>query len=110
MGCRVSVTLDGEYPTVVNSKKETEHVIRLAQTTFGKEHFSQADVPICASEDFSYFLHEKPGCFFALGTLKPGEKPNGLHTSKYNYNDDMIATGAFFWLKLVEDRLCTKIL
>ena len=30
MGCRVQVSLDGEYPTVVNSPQETQHVIRLA--------------------------------------------------------------------------------
>lgn len=33
-----------------------------------------------------------------------------LHTSTYDYNDDLIATGAYFFLKIVEDRLKINIL
>ena len=40
-----------------------------------------------------------------LGTMKKGEKPKTLHTCDYNYNDNMIATGSYFYLKIVEDRL-----
>ena len=62
-----------------------------------------------AGEDFAFFLHDKPGCFFALGTMKPGTKPGTLHTSDYNFNDDMVATGGYFWVRVVEDRLGVKI-
>lgn len=58
-----------------------------------------------ASEDFSYFLHEKPGAFFALGTMQEGKRMTYLHTSHYNFNDNLIATGAYFFLRIVEDRL-----
>ncbi len=68
------------------------------------------DLPLSASEDFSFFLKEKPGCFFALGTLKPGNKIYTLHSSDYNFNDDMVATGGYFWVKLVEDRLDVKLM
>ena len=70
---------------------------------------SEKDLPLMASEDFSYFLKAKPGCFFALGTLKPGKTPKTLHHSDYNFNDDMVATGGYFWTRLVEDRLNVKI-
>ena len=63
-----------------------------------------------AAEDFSYFLHEKPGCFFALGTMKEGTPLQTLHTSRYDYNDDLIATGAYFFLRILEDRLSIKVL
>ena len=33
-----------------------------------------------------------------------------LHTSTYDYNDDLIATGAYFFIKIVEDRLKINIL
>jgi hypothetical protein len=33
-----------------------------------------------------------------------------LHTSTYDYNDNMIASGAYFYIKIVEDRLGVKIL
>lgn len=57
-----------------------------------------------AAEDFSYYLQERPGCFYMLGIRKPGEN-YVLHTSHYNYNDSMIASGAYMFVKIVEDRL-----
>lgn len=62
-----------------------------------------------AAEDFSYFIEKVPGCFFALGIGKEGEKLKTLHTSDYNYNDELIATGAYFFLRIVEDRLKIKL-
>jgi metal-dependent amidase/aminoacylase/carboxypeptidase family protein len=61
------------YPATVNHKEPTEHVTRLAKKWFGEKHFSQDDLPMSAAEDFSYFMHEAPGCFFALGTMKYGK-------------------------------------
>jgi metal-dependent amidase/aminoacylase/carboxypeptidase family protein len=65
-------------------------------------------LPITAAEDFSYYLLERPGCFYMLGIKKPGENYE-LHTSHYNYNDSMIASGAYMFLRIVEDRLRCRI-
>ena len=80
---KVEVTFEERYPPVVNHKKETEHVIRLTKKWFGEEYSTDDKLPLSASEDFSYFLEEKPGCFFMLGTMKPDEisKPKTLHDS-----------------------------
>jgi hypothetical protein len=42
--------------------------------------------------------------------MKEGKQLMTLHTSTYDYNDDLIATGAYFFLKIVEDRLKVIIL
>ena len=63
-----------------------------------------------ASEDFSFFLEKKPGCFFALGTMKEGKQLMTLHTSTYDYNDDLIASGAYFFNRIIEDRLGVRYL
>jgi hippurate hydrolase len=110
MNCTTKIELDRLYPSVVNPPTETNHIKRLATKWFGPSHVSDVDLPAMASEDFSYFLQEKPGCFFALGTLKPGHQPKTLHTSDYNFNDDMVATGGYFWLRVIEDRLNVKLL
>ena len=110
MECKADVTIIRKYPAVINHPKETSHIKRLAIKWFGAQHFSEEDLPISASEDFSYFLQEKPGCFFALGTMKPGTEPRTLHSSDYDFNDDLVATGAYFWLRLVEDRLSVNLL
>ena len=58
------------YPAVVNHPEQTDHIIRLAKKYIGEENFSNAELPMMASEDFSYFLEEKPGCFFLVGSMK----------------------------------------
>jgi len=63
-----------------------------------------------AAEDFSFFLENKPGCFFLLGTMKENTELQGLHQSNYNYNDDLIPTGAYFFTRIVEDRLGVSII
>ena len=110
MECKAEVEITRLYPAVVNPAIETEHVKRLGAKWFGPQHVTDEDLPITASEDFSYFLHERPGCFFSLGTRKPGTVPRTLHSSNYDFNDDMVATGGYFWIRLVEDRLGVNLL
>jgi hippurate hydrolase len=63
---------------------------------------------VTASEDFSFFLLEKPGAFFCLGTWRKDDE--SLHSSTYDFNDKVLATGALFWIRLVENRLNVKLL
>jgi hippurate hydrolase len=66
-------------------------------------------LPLTASEDFSYFLEERPGCFYMLGIQRPGEN-YCLHTSYFDYNDSMIASGSLMFVRIIEDRLGAKII
>ncbi len=38
--CTAEVEIEDEYNPVINHKEQTNHVIRLAKTHFGEEHFS----------------------------------------------------------------------
>ena len=62
--------------------------------------------PSMASEDFSYMLQARPGCYVWLG-IDPGENKNvfSLHSSNYDFNDDVLPTGAAYWATLVENEL-----
>ena len=110
MNCTADLQIIRQYPSVVNHPTEAEHVRRLALKWFGPQHVTDEDLPMTVSEDFSYFLLEKPGCFFMLGTLKEGDEPITLHTNTYNFNDDMLASGGYFWVRIIEDRLNVKLL
>lgn len=109
MGCVAHVELIETYPAVVNHKNETQHVIRIAKANFGEEKVKGDGLPLTASEDFSYYLKERPGCFYILGIKRAGMKYS-LHTSYFDYNDSMIASGALLFVRIVEDRLQTTIL
>mmetsp|Transcript_15734 Transcript_15734/g.24186 ORF Transcript_15734/g.24186 Transcript_15734/m.24186 type:complete len:106 (+) Transcript_15734:934-1251(+) len=71
--CEAEVKMEDMYPPVKNHPEQTNRVIALAKENFGEENFSQDEIPLLASEDFSFFLQEKPGCFFFLGTMHEGQ-------------------------------------
>jgi len=54
--------------------------------------------PLAGSEDFAYYLQRKPGCFFRLGN---GDGAS-LHNPRYDFNDEILTTGAAYWTRLVE--------
>ena len=45
-----------------------------------------------------------------LGSMKAGEVTKILHTSTYDFNDSIIGSGAYFWTRLIEDRMAVKLL
>eukprot|EP00347_Sterkiella_histriomuscorum_P014900 403359085 len=108
--CVAEVTLIPGYAAVINHEKQVDIFKRVATKYFGEDKVNEKDLPLTASEDFSYFLHQKPGCFFMLGTKKAGEPTKVLHTSTYDYNDSVIGSGAYLYVRLVEDRFGVKIL
>jgi hippurate hydrolase len=95
-----SVTIDYEhgYPVVINSEKETAFAIDVLKELVGDEKVGVCPM-IPGSEDFAYFLEHKPGCFLRLGN---GENSPILHSSKYDFNDDSLTTGAAMWARLTE--------
>lgn len=109
MGCVAHVDLEDMYPAVINHKNETQHVIRVASANFGADKVKSDDLPLTASEDFAYYLEKCPGCFYILGINCPGMKYS-LHTSFFDYNDSMIASGGLLFVRIVEDRLQAKIM
>jgi len=54
--------------------------------------------PTLGGEDFSYMLERRPGAFIFMGN---GDT-HGLHTPRYDFNDEAIPYGASYWAKLVE--------
>jgi len=107
--CKAEVDIVDLYPPTVNHKEQTQHVIRVANKYVGGEHVKSDDLPVAGSEDFSYYLENRPGCFFMLGTRVAGND-YFCHTSRYDYNDSMIPTGALMFVGIVEDRLAAKII
>ena len=64
------------------------------------------------AEDFAFMLNEVPGCYAFIGNgneehRNPGHGagPCTLHNASYDFNDEILALGASFWVKLVEAAL-----
>ena len=92
------------YPVTVNSEKETEQAIQAAKAIVGEDCVNLSPVASMGSEDFSFMLQEKPGCYIWLGNGS-GEGGCLLHNPHYDFNDEILSVGASYWVKLVEMQL-----
>ncbi|MDI4646455.1 M20 metallopeptidase family protein [Cohnella hashimotonis] len=54
------------YPPVVNDPREAARVLRVAAEVHEEGEVRECE-RIMAGEDFSYYLQERPGCFFFVG-------------------------------------------
>ena len=70
--------------------------------------------PTMGAEDFSYFLLEKPGCYFLVANGDGSHREGGhgmgpcmLHNPSYDFNDDLIPLGATAWVRIAERWLTT---
>lgn len=97
-GASVSIDYERGYPVVINSEQETAFATAVVQELVGEDNVGVCPM-IPGSEDFAYFLERKPGCFLRLGN---GENSAILHSSKYDFNDDSLTTGAAMWARLAE--------
>jgi len=105
-GCEFTFTRN--YPPTVNHPRETGFVGELLAELVGAENVKEFE-PTMGAEDFSYFLQEKPGCYFVIGngdgahrTAGHGEGPCVLHNPSYDFNDELIPLGGSMWVRLAE--------
>jgi metal-dependent amidase/aminoacylase/carboxypeptidase family protein len=82
-------------PVVKNDPVLTARMRAVAVELVGAENVVDMDIRMGA-EDFAYYTHVMPGCFYRLGTgdpAKPGTQ-SGLHTAAFDIDEDAMALGA----------------
>ncbi len=95
MGGSVDVRIVKGSPVVTNDPALTARMRALAVQLVGEQHVVDLDIRMGA-EDFAYYTHVMPGCFFRMGTgnpAKPGTQ-GGLHTPGFDIDEDALAIGA----------------
>ncbi|EKV31492.1 Catalyzes the cleavage of p-aminobenzoyl-glutamate to p-aminobenzoate and glutamate, subunit A [Caenispirillum salinarum AK4] len=104
-GVEVSVDYQYGYPPTVNTAGETEAARAVVADTFGAERVLD-QAPVMFAEDFSFFLQEKPGAYGFIGNGEGSEDLGcvGLHNPRYDFNDDILTTGATFFARLAESQ------
>jgi len=100
-GAQIDVRFDQRYPPTVNSPAETELCRQTAAALLGEDKLRQNELPSMGAEDFAYMLQAKPGCYVWLGN-GPGTGGCSLHNPHYDFNDEILAIGIRYWVKLVE--------
>jgi amidohydrolase len=95
MGGTVDVRIVKGSPVVKNDPELTARMRAMAVNLVGMENVVDMDIRMGA-EDFAYYTHVMPGCFFRLGTgnpAKPGTQ-SGLHTAAFDIDEDAMTLGA----------------
>ncbi|HEY9117647.1 MAG TPA: M20 family metallopeptidase, partial [Roseivirga sp.] len=102
LGGSCDVFIDVGYPFLSNDKKTTKRARKAAEEYLGKENVVDLDLWLGA-EDFAYYSHVVPSCFYRLGTGNEEKgTTNGVHTPNFNIDEDAIelGIGLMAWIAL----------
>jgi len=95
-----------EFAPTVNWAGCVPTAVAAATAVVGAENVDANVAPMMISEDFGAFLKAVPGAFVFLGNGaegEPGSTP--LHNGSYDFNDDVLTTGARYFAEIVRLRL-----
>jgi len=102
-GADIKLNYKDGYPPTVNHSSQVEKVLEAASSIVA----SGAKNPYLSmgGEDFSYYLQNKPGCFFFVGSA-PNENEilsTPHHCSHFNIDERALLVGASVYLNLIEN-------
>ncbi len=101
-GCTASILHRPAYPVLVNSPAETEFARQVAVELVGADAVDGNTPKLMGSEDFGWMLQRRPGSYLFIGN---GVGQPMVHNPAYDFNDDILLTGAAYWAALVESWL-----
>ena len=102
-GADIKLNYKDGYPPTVNHSSQVEKVLEAARSIVA----SGAKNPYLSmgGEDFSYYLQNKPGCFFFVGSA-PNENEilsTPHHCSHFNIDERALLIGASVYVNLIEN-------
>jgi len=93
MGATVEATFTHGYPPTVNDPAEAERIRRVATGILGEDKV-RVMTPVMGGEDFSYFLNERPGAYFFVGSKNEAKGLVwGHHHPKFDIDEEAMAVG-----------------
>jgi amidohydrolase len=101
-------TYEWGYPAVINEPGMTDLVLDVAKGLVGADKVTSRE-PSMGGEDFAYFLEQRPGCFFNVGTRNEAKGLVwGHHHPKFNIDDEAsLPVGVDMFVSLVERYLAS---
>ncbi len=102
-GCQAESKYFRRYPALINAKEQTSVAVEAAAMTVGRENVNPNVTPIAGAEDFAFMLESKPGAYIMIGNGGAGEGGcQNVHSPLYDFNDEILTTGAAYWMNLVQ--------
>lgn len=101
-GATVDIDYEWGYPPTVNDPVATALVQQVIVETLGEEN-AILSPPRMGAEDFSYFLQERPGSFFFVGTRNEEKGLTGNHHHpRFDIDEDGLANGIEVMVRVIE--------
>jgi amidohydrolase len=104
-GATAEVEMHMVAPATINDQAAMSLARNAATAVAGPAGVVEMTEPLMGAEDFSYMLAVKPGAYIMLGAKRPGQLNPMLHHPCYDFNDQILSTGATYWAALVEQQL-----
>lgn len=93
MGGSCEFHVEVGYPFVYNDEELTDFARNAAKEFLGEENVVELDMRM-TGEDFSYYTHHMPGCFYRLGVRNESQGlTSGLHTPTFNVDEHCLEVG-----------------
>ncbi len=109
MGAEIKYKYDFIIDMTINDPAATAFCADVASQVVGKQNVDTNQPQSMGGEDFGAMLLERPGCYVCLGQAEidtPDSPHNyGLHSSYYDFNDQIIPIGIEYWVQLVETKM-----
>jgi len=92
-GAKAIVDMPPGYPSLFNDPTLTAKAEGFAKEYMGAANVRTLDLRM-AGEDFSFYTHHVPGCFFRIGTSKDGKQFTApVHNAHFDIDEDALITG-----------------
>lgn len=100
--CSARIEHRPAYPVLVNHAAENEFARRVGVELLGADAVDGNTPKLMGSEDFAWMLQRCPGAYLFIGN---GVSRPMVHNPGYDFNDDILLTGAAYWGALAESWL-----
>lgn len=100
-GCSAEYAFHRNYPVTINHPAAVAEFNRAAQAAFGTQRVQPVEAPVMGGEDFAFYGHHVPACFWVVGLIPPGktEYPP-LHAPDFDFNDAALPVGIEMFCRL----------
>ncbi len=89
-----SVRITEGTPPLVNTAQGSAWAQQAVRATLGESALRSLPTTNMGGEDFSYYLEKMEGCFMRIGTFSEGRSAAGVHTPRFDPDEEAIFVGA----------------
>ena len=105
-GCEAVSQVSPPLSGAGQRRRADQVAVEAAALTVGRENVEPNTPPIAGAEDFAFMLEKKPGAYIMIGNGGTGEGGcHNVHSPLYDFSDEILTTGAAYWVNLVQVEL-----